>query len=189
MRLVIPAGNEGEGRNKDILCACLALLFCFVTLPLRAESLEVLALKADAIAVILPAKKVSYWEEKVIRTRATLQVRQVIAGRIETKTINVVYDGGVVGKIGLVVSHGVRLPVGQKSILFLKRTGKDFTVVNQQKGVFFVFPGTNGEVVVPAEAVHLPPPGLRVKSSRVTPPVGTGVPLNTFIATLQEFRR
>ncbi len=165
------------------------IFFLWGLSPLYAESLESMAVRAETIVVSVTKKKASYWDGDIIRTRATLDIKQVVAGSLEEKTVTVIYDGGVVDHIGLKVSHGVRLPEGQKTVLFLKKSGDYFTVINQRRGIFFVLPGPKGEIAVSAEAVHLPPPGLSVKSSRIISRPGEGVPLNNFISTLQEFKR
>ena len=148
-----------------------------------------LALQSDAIVITVPQERVSYWDGNIIRTRVTLAIQQIVAGNLEDKTVTVVYDGGVVGKIGLKVSHGVRLPKGQKALLFLKAKGGHYSVVNQRGGIFFIVPGRAGEIAIPATAVHLPPPGLTVKSSRISAWEGDGIPLRKLITDIKGFKQ
>ncbi len=183
--------HKRENRKLSLyLLGVMALIPLLIHVsPLHAESLDSMALRSDAVVIALPREKVSYWDGDIIRTRAVLDVKQVVSGALQKKTVTVVYDGGVVGEIGLKVSHGVRLPRDQKAILFLKKTGEHFSILNQRRGIYLIFPSQQGEIAVPAEAVHLPPPGLSVKSSRSTTWTGEGIPLNEFISTLQSFKR
>ena len=167
-----------------ILVTLLVTLVCSV--PVGAASLEGMAAQADAIVITTPLSKVSYWDGKIIRTRATLQVEQVISGALRGDRVTIVYDGGVVGKIGLKVSHGVRLPVGQKNLVFLKNMGQDFTVVNQSEGVFYILQGKEGEVVLPSEEMD-DTRGVTVKSALGPSAMEKGIPLKEFLSILRTF--
>jgi hypothetical protein len=156
--------------------------------PLKAAPIAAMATEADAIVMTTPRNKVSYWDGNIIRTRATLDIKQVISGTVKQRSITVIYDGGVVGSIGLKVSHGVRIPAGIKNILFLKHRGAFFTVLNQIEGVYFVIPDKNEEMVVPAEAVPHFTPGITVKSARISTISERGVPLKEFLSALKKFK-
>ena len=153
----------------------------------RAVPLTTLTANADTIVMAVPVQKTCYWENKVIKTRARLRVERVLAGQVSSREITVVYDGGVVGKIGLRVSHGVRLPKGQKGILFLVEGMTGYQVLDDMDGVFFVVTSPEGEVVVP-EALLTTRPGTLIKSLRETAGNNQGVPLQAFIQHIRALR-
>ncbi len=152
-----------------------------------ASSLGVLADRADTIVIAVPIQKTSYWEGKIIKTRALMKVDQVVSGRIVPKEIPVVYDGGVVGSIGLKVSHGVLLPKGQKTILFLLNRENHYVVLDGIEGIFFVYPSSGGEIVIPGDnllyRVNLSVHSLKSKGAPVE-----GTPLKEFIDTVHALR-
>lgn len=177
-------------RKSGFIIFHLIVGFLIVLAPTSgfAESLNSLAEGADAIVISIPVQVTSYWEGKIIKTRALLKIEQVVSGRITDKEIPVIYEGGVVGSIGLKISHGVHLPSGQKNILFLSDKGNHYAVLDQINGVFFIHDSPLGEVVVPA-GESLLSPGVSIKALKREPTAGEGIPLRTFISRIRTIRR
>ncbi len=175
-------------KSRWMFVAGILFLFSWV-FPgaVRAVPLATLAANADTIVMAVPVQKTCYWENKVIKTRARLRVEKVLAGQVSGREITVVYDGGVVGKIGLRVSHGVRLPKGQRGILFLVEGETGYQVLDDMDGVFFIVTSREGEVVVP-EALLSRRSGTLIKSLRETAGNNQGVPLQAFIRRIHMLR-
>lgn len=166
----------------------ICMIPCALSLSASAESLGSMISRADAIIISVPIQKTSYWDGNIIRTRTILEVQRIVSGRVTQKEIPVVYEGGTVGSIGLKVSHGVRLPIGQKALLFLTQTAAHYSVLDQLRGVFFILPSKEGEVVIKAESLTLTP-GVSIKSSLSSTTKGEGIPLKTFLSTLQTLKQ
>ncbi len=182
--------SKGKTLRKwgaSFVTGSLFLVFWLIPGHGNAESLGVLANRADTIVVAVPLHKTCYWDKKIIKTRALLKVVKVIAGKISKREISVIYDGGVVGKIGLKVTRGVRLPLGQKDVLFLIGQGPPYTILNGMGGIFFVSPSPTGEVVIPAEEVFCIP-GLTVKSLKNGVTSSGSLGLKEFIDKIHSLR-
>lgn len=177
---------QGRGRRFYFLILLL-LVVLVVDLPwAHAESIASLATGADTIVIAVPLQKVSFWQNGLIKTRALLRVEQVVAGKPVGEEVSVIYEGGVVGKIGLKVSHGVVLPPGQRSVLFLVWEGGHYAIYHDAAGIFFVHSSKRGAVVIPVRddvgwpGVSLK--GLREKGNEL----GEGIPLSDFLSTVHR---
>ncbi len=95
---------------------------------------EQLTKKSERIIVGDVLETKSQWSQdgKIIFTRATVNVKQIIAGKLENKTIIVEYVGGEVGDMGLKASDVSPLKKGEYVLLFLKfgKSLKDGTTQN-----------------------------------------------------------
>ncbi len=157
-------------------------VFCFS--QAHAESLDLLAEGADSVVVAVPVREASFWQGGLIKTRVLLKIGQMVVGERVKREISVLYDGGIVGTIGLRVSHGVCLPRGQKAVLFLVDKGNYFSVYHGGEGVFYVRSFSGKEVVIPArEAVSRP--GRFIRSLKEEE---EGVPLETFLSEIRRLR-
>jgi len=136
-----------NARLTPFIAAVLFFLFLF---PIHGYgfSLTFLADNANTVVIGTPRTKSIYWQNGIIKTRAVLDIYQVVRGEKTTREISIVYDGGVIGFTGLRVSHGVKLPIGQKTLVFLKSASGSLTVVNGEYGVFFLTPSKEGERAV-----------------------------------------
>jgi len=173
-------GARGGFCRLFMLLLLLSWFFCFP--QAHAESLDQLTEGADVIVMAVPVQKASFWQNGLIKTRALLEVEQVVFGERVNRKIPVLYDGGVVGSIGLMVSHGVFLPAGQKVLLFLVDRGGYFSVYHEGAGVFFVRSFDGKEIVIPAEEIRSRP-GMSVRSLREE---GEGIPLESFLSRVRH---
>ena len=151
------------------------------------ESLATLTEGADRVVMAIPVQKVSFWQGGLIKTRALLKVERVIAGASTGGEISILYDGGAIGPIGLKVSHGVTLPAGQKSVLFLVDDGDHYSVFHDAAGIFFVRSFSGKEVVISQDSLNQP--GVSIKGLRHEGDVwreGEGIPLSTFLSRIHS---
>ena len=120
----------------------------FVPFSLSADmialSTEELTKLSENVIVGKVEKTVAQWSEdgKMIITRATIQINNVIRGNLNKNKIIVEYLGGEIGDIGLKVSDVSSLKAGEEVILFLTRKNlKDdsvFKIAGEAQGHYTI---------------------------------------------------
>ena len=87
----------------------------------------------------------SHWtpDNKTIMTTALLSIREVLKGRIAGKKIQVMYPGGQVNGIGMMVSDEVLLHKGEQVLLFLSKEtrfsgGAAFRISGRAQGKYTI---------------------------------------------------
>ena len=89
----------------------------------------------------------SYWskDNKTIFTSASIDIEEIIKGKLLYKKIIVEYEGGEVNDIGLKVSDIAPLKRGEKIILFLENVK---SMKNEGKDVFNIVGNAQGKYVI-----------------------------------------
>jgi len=124
------------------------MLVIFIPLHLSADmialSTEELTQLSNSVIVGKVETTVAQWSEdgKIIITRATIQINNVIRGDLNMKQIIVEYPGGEIGDIGLKVSDVSSLKTGEEVILFLNRKNLEddslFSITGNAQGHYTI---------------------------------------------------
>jgi hypothetical protein len=89
---------------------------------MRALSTEELTRNSDIVIVGEVEEKSSFWSEdrKRIFTRVTVKIEERVRGQYLEERLEVEYEGGEIGEIGLRVSDVTSFSKGERVLLFLK---------------------------------------------------------------------
>jgi hypothetical protein len=103
------------------------------------ETTRRLVRQADFVVAGTPETAETFWDEsrRVIITRVKLRTHRYFKGRGE-QIVAVETLGGTVGKIGMGVSHGANLRLGETVVLLLRRSryGSHCVVWGGRQGAF-----------------------------------------------------
>jgi len=117
-------------------------------------STEELAGSADLVVVGQVSDVKSFWSRdgSIILSRATIYVENTIKGNQRNDLIDIIFEGGEIGNIGLKVSDMSTFRKGEKVFLFLKegtarsvesvgdtlRTDTSYTIVGMSQGKYTI---------------------------------------------------
>jgi len=122
-------------RNHFLLGVMKVGFIVFLIFPLsinalalmRALSTEELTRNSDIVIVGEVEEKSSFWSEdrKTIFTRVTVKIEERVRGQYLEERLEVEYEGGEIGEIGLRVSDVTSFSKGERVLLFLKTMMKE----------------------------------------------------------------
>lgn len=118
----------------------------------RYVSLGELVKSSDTVVLGRAGKAESFWQGTRIYTRIEVAVEQVWAGQTpNTKVIDVITPGGVVGNIGQRVDGAAVLPANQRVVLHLRHDVADeYSPVAMAQGVWHIAAGDDAKISRPS---------------------------------------
>jgi hypothetical protein len=137
--------------SRDMAATILILIVALLTISpaVSASMTEIIAgnltRESDAIAIGNITQLESRWNlgRTMIYTYSTLSVEKYIKGGEEQKTLTIVTEGGTVDESGVWVEDVPVFTKNEKVLVFLKRAGREFSVVGWAQGKYTI---ENGEV-------------------------------------------
>lgn len=178
------------------------ILICFISLCFMHSgaqgimiglTVEQLTTDSDMVVIGQVQDVESMWSEngKLIITRATIAVTEVVAGQDQTKVITVEYLGGEIGDIGLRVSDTRPLKKGEEVLLFVhlidpRRVESGHSALSIEAGVYTITGDAQGVYLIDANGIARKSGFLVMKKKEV---VESDIPLTTLKERIRGIRK
>ena len=166
----------------NLLCFMLVFLIPFsLSAQMIALSTKELTQLSKNVIVGKVETTVAQWSEdgKTIITRATIQINNVIRGKLDMNKIIVEYPGGEIGDIGLKVSDVSSLKAGEEVILFLSRKNE------KDDSVFKIAGNAQGHYTIDKDGIARKG-GFSVIGDKST--IDNNVPVNSLIDKIRKIK-
>ncbi len=166
----------------NLLCFMLVFFIPFsLSAQMIALSTEKLTQLSENVIVGKVDTTVAQWSEdgKTIITRATIQINNVIRGKLNMKKIIVEYPGGEIGDIGLKVSDVSSLKAGEEVILFLSMKNE------KDDSIFKITGNAQGHYTIDKNRIARKG-GFSVIGNKIT--IDNNIPVNELIDKIRKIK-